>query len=84
MTFLVLMRLRYLRKFDRPQGCFHMKFSTCAGAESHQLLSRDLLKLLSELFQGGQDEWNCCAAAFTQSQHSLISRLQTSASSRHS
>lgn len=72
MTFLVLMRLRDLRKFWQAPGLLSYEVFHLCRAESHQLLSWDLLKLLSGLFQAGQDEWNCSAAAFTQSQHSYF------------
>lgn len=42
-----------------------MKFSV---VQSDQLLFCDLSEQISPLFQAGQDELNCCTAAFTQSQ----------------
>lgn len=39
-----------------------------SAVQSDQLLSSDLSQEISPLLQAGQDELNCCTAAFTQSQ----------------
>lgn len=66
MTFLVLMRLRDLGKFwQAPELLSYEVFHLCRSRISPTVI----LKLLSGLFQAGQDERNCCTAASTQSQH---------------
>lgn len=68
-TFLILMRLRDLRKFWQVPGLLSYEVSHLCRSRISPTVTLRLAETAYWVIPAGQDEWNRCAAAFTQSQH---------------